>query len=58
MFDSLENSFQYLNEVFIGEEYFILTSPAYYGVNQHPEFEKVANEFLDNTYRKWKSSQR
>jgi TolB-like protein len=51
--EAFENSFQFLNEVFIGAEYFILTSPTYYGVNQDPEFEQIANEFLDNTFRKW-----
>ena len=38
---------------FIGIEKFILTSPNYYGMSQHPEFEPLANEFLDNTFRKW-----
>ncbi|MFT6269209.1 MAG: TolB-like protein [Alphaproteobacteria bacterium] len=51
--EAFENSFQFLNEVFIGDEYFIHTSPTYYGVNQDPEFEQVANEFLDKTFRKW-----
>jgi TolB-like protein len=51
--DAFKNSFRFLNEVFIGSEYFILTSPTYYGVNQDPEFEKVANDFLDKTFRKW-----
>lgn len=37
----------------IGIEKFILSSPAFYGMSQHPEFEPLANEFLDNTFRKW-----
>ncbi|MDP5131996.1 MAG: hypothetical protein NWQ54_14020, partial [Paraglaciecola sp.] len=37
----------------IGIEKFILTAPAFYGMSQHPEFEQLANEFLDNTFRKW-----
>lgn len=52
-FDAFKNSFQFLNEVFIGAEYFVLTSPIYYGVNQHPEFETLAGKLLNNTFRKW-----
>lgn len=37
----------------IGIEKFILTAPAFYGMSQHPEFEPLANDFLDNTFRKW-----
>lgn len=37
----------------IGIEKFILTAPAFYGMSQHPEFEQLANDFLDNTFRKW-----
>lgn len=37
----------------IGSEKFILTSPVYYGMSQHPDFEPLANAFLDSTFRKW-----
>lgn len=37
----------------VGIEKFILTSPDYYGLRQHPEFEPLANAFLDDTFRKW-----
>ena len=37
----------------LGIEKFILTAPAFYGMSQHPEFEQLANVFLDSTFRKW-----
>ena len=52
-FDAFKRSLQSLSVYSIGEENFMFTSPYYYGVNQHPEFEKLANEFLDRTFRKW-----
>ncbi|MFT6270636.1 MAG: TolB-like protein [Alphaproteobacteria bacterium] len=52
-FDAFENSLQLLNLQFIGIESFILASPTFDGVNKHPEFEQVTNEFLDNTFRTW-----
>ena len=42
-----------LDVYFIGIEKFILTAPDYYGMSQHPEFEPLANDFLDSTFRKW-----
>jgi len=42
-----------LDAEFIGSEKFMLTSPTFYGLSQHPEFEPLANTFLDNTFRKW-----
>ncbi|KXI26823.1 hypothetical protein AX660_03385 [Paraglaciecola hydrolytica] len=37
----------------IGIEKFILTAPAFYGMSLHPEFEALANDFLNRTFRKW-----
>lgn len=51
-----QNSLQKLDFFTIGIESFLLTNPAYYGVQQHPEFETVANQFLDSTIRKWQLS--
>ncbi|MBU2883171.1 hypothetical protein KO525_04455 [Psychrosphaera sp. B3R10] len=42
-----------LDTYLIGIEKFILTAPVYYGLSQHPEFEPLANAFLDRTFRKW-----
>ena len=42
-----------LDTYYIGIERFILTSPVFYGMSQHPEFEPLANAFLDRTFRKW-----
>jgi pentatricopeptide repeat protein len=52
-FDAFKNSIQLLYTSPLGAENFIFTSPLYYGVNQHPEFKNVANEFLNKTFRKW-----
>ena len=60
--DSLppETRFEYFKESLpvlclrcMGVESFILTSPMYFGVSDHPDFNRVANQFLDDTYRKW-----
>ncbi|MCL1142833.1 hypothetical protein [Shewanella gaetbuli] len=48
-----ESSLSTLNLSYVAIEVFIFTSPIYYGVNQHPEFEKAANDLLDRTFRKW-----
>ena len=37
----------------VGIDGFILTSPNYYGVRAHPDFDSAANAFLDRTYRQW-----
>ena len=50
---SIFNRQPMLDPVMIGIEKFILTSPDYYGMSQHPEFEPLANAFLDRTFRKW-----
>lgn len=42
-----------LDTDFIGFEKFILSSPMFYGLSQHPEFESLASDFLDRTFRKW-----
>lgn len=51
-----KNSLQMLDVFYIGLESFLLTNPSYYGVKQHPNFEITANQFLDNTVRKWQLS--
>jgi hypothetical protein len=38
---------------YIKAESFIFTLPIYHGVNQHPEFKWIANEFLNRTFIKW-----
>lgn len=55
-FQYFQNSLQMLDTFIIGMESLILTDPSYYGVKQHPEFETVANQFLDRTFRKWQLS--
>ncbi|MGZ9899745.1 hypothetical protein [Shewanella gaetbuli] len=52
-FDIFQRSLKTLDSENLGVERFIFTSPIYYGVNQHPEFEKAANDLLDRTFRKW-----
>ncbi len=52
-FQYFQNSLQMLDSFTMGIESFLLTDPSYYGVKQHPEFETVANQFLDSTFRKW-----
>lgn len=52
-FSLFQRSLKMLDNDVVGIERFMLTSPVYYGVNQHPEFEKVANDFLERTFRKW-----
>lgn len=55
-FKFFQNSLQMVSTFNIGLESFLLTSPAYFGVKQHPEFETIANQFLDTTIRKWQLS--
>ena len=50
---SIFNRQPMLDPKMIGSEKFILTSPDYYGMSQHSEFEALANAFLDRTFRKW-----
>ncbi|WP_448213806.1 hypothetical protein [Colwellia sp. MEBiC06753] len=51
--NTFKRSLTRLNFSVIGIERFIFSSPIYYGVKQHPEFKALANDMLDNTFRKW-----
>jgi TolB-like protein len=53
LFSRFQRSTRLLDYDYIGIERFILTSPIYYGVNQHPEFEEVADDLLNRTFQKW-----
>lgn len=37
----------------IGSETFLLTSPRFYGLNQHPDFKPLATSFINSTFGKW-----
>ena len=52
-FREFQRSLKVLHVRHIGMEMFIRTSPIYYGVNQHPQFNTVATDFLNNTFEQW-----
>ncbi|GFD87879.1 hypothetical protein KUL152_01050 [Tenacibaculum sp. KUL152] len=56
LFDFFKRSIDSLHFQNPGLEYFMKTSPLYYGADLHPDFEKKADEFLNNTYIRWQSS--
>lgn len=39
----------------LGIELFIKTSPLYYGVDEHPQFDAVANTFINSTFSTWEN---
>mgnify|MGYP000173185714 FL=1 len=54
LFKLTQKSLSFLDPI-IGIENFILTSPYWRFLHEHPEFSRFANEFLNKTYRKWES---
>ncbi|NDW16060.1 hypothetical protein GTQ48_11070 [Alteromonas genovensis] len=50
---SMFNRQPLLDDDSIGSETFLLTSPRFYGLNQHPDFKPLATSFINSTFGKW-----
>ncbi|MEW9798548.1 winged helix-turn-helix domain-containing protein [Alteromonas sp. CYL-A6] len=54
LFDFYKRSLNSLHFQNPGLEYFMKTSPLYYGADQHPDFEESADAFLNETFMRWR----